>query len=454
MKYLILLLLFSTTLQAQNEFNNWFFGTNLGLNFSGANPVLITGGQINQAEGNATISDASGNLLFYTSGTTVYNRLHGVMTNGTGLLGHASSTQSAIIVQKPWSSNIYYIFTADADVGVNGIRLSEVDMNLSGTLGAVTATKNVLLQTPSCEKLTAVRHCNNRDVWVVSHDWNSNTFRSWLVSPTGVSAAVTSNAGYTPVTPTQQAYGQLKANSRGDMLAAAIYGTSAQISGNRVEIYGFNNSTGQVTSATNLGTVNGAYGVEFSLSGRYLYASTNPGYLYQWDLCAANIQGSKYLVSNMGAFGGSLQLGKDGKIYLVRGVNKWISRITNPEIYGGGCGFVDQYITTPTNSNFGLPNFAPYYVYPQPIPFSNVRQGCDNICYTASPNSVICQTNQTPIYKWTLHDGVQFGLTACTSIIPNTNQTVMLELIYPCRIDTVIQTGFNYPEINAQLTIN
>lgn len=454
MKLSTILIFLCSICYSQNEFNNWYFGSNLGLNFSGANPVLIGGGQINQAEGNATISDASGNLLFYTSGTTVYNRLHLVMTNGTGLLGHASSTQSAIIVQRPWSSNIFYIFTADADVGINGIRLSEVDMNQSGTLGAVTAIKNIQLQTASCEKLTAVRHCNNRDVWVISHDFNSNTFRSWLVSPTGVGSAVTSNAGYAPIAPTQQGYGQMKANSRGDMLACAYYGASSAASGNRVEVYGFNNSTGQVTSATSLGNVNGAYGVEFSQSGRMLYASTNPGFLYQWDLCASNISGSKYLVASMGAFGGSLQLAKDGKIYMVRGVNKWISRIANPEVYGGGCGFVDQYITTPTNSNFGLPNFAPYYVYPQPIPFSNQRQGCSNICFTASPNSVICQTNQTPIYKWTFHDGIQFGSTACTSIIPNTNQTVMLEMIYPCRIDTVIQTGFNYSEINALLTIN
>jgi hypothetical protein len=274
------------------------------------------------------------------------------------------------------------------------------------------------------------------------------------VTPFGVDlTAVLSSAGYSPILPTQQAYGQMKANSRGDMLACSYYGSPNQVSGNRVEVYGFNNSTGQVTSATSLGTVNGVYGVEFSQSGRYVYASTNPGVLFQWDLCAANIQGSRYQVANVGAFFGSLQIAKDGKIYAVRGVNKWISRIANPEVYGGGCGFVDQFITTPTNSNFGLPNFAPYYVYPPPIYFSNSIQSCNVICFTASPNNVICTTNQTPIYKWTLHDGIQYGSTVCTSILP-TSQQVMLELIYPCRIDTIIQNGFGGAEINAFLTIN
>jgi hypothetical protein len=456
MKLPLILIFLCSICYSQNEFNNWYFGSNLGLNFSTPIPSLIGGGQINQAEGNATISDASGNLLFYTSGTTVYNRLHAVMTNGSGLLGHPSSTQSAIIVQKPWSANIYYIFTADADVGLNGIRLSEVDMNLSGTLGSVTAIKNVQLQTASCEKLTAIRHCNNRDVWVVSHDWNSNTFRSWLVSPTGVSAAVTSNAGYVPIAPIQQAYGQMKANSQGDMIACAYYGTNSQISGNRVEIYGFNKSSGQVTSATNLGTVNGAYGVEFSQSGRYLYASTNPGYLYQWDLCASNIQGSKYLVSNMGAFGGSLQIAKDGKIYMVRGVNKWISRITNPEIYGGGCGFIDQYITTTTNSNFGLPNFAPYYVNLPLYPFLWTNTGCGIYCFEASQYNQSCNIQTQYQFEWHFEDGVVLnGANVCRSFGYSSYQDVKLIRTSLCTTDSITLSGTILAnEINALLTIN
>src|SRR5690606_34329683 len=106
---------------------------------------------------------------------------------GTGLTGHASSTQSAVIVQKPLNSNIYYIFTADADASANGIRYSEVNLSLSGGLGAITINKNVPLVAPSCEKVVAVRHCNNRDIWIVTHDWNTNGFRTWLVSPAGIS---------------------------------------------------------------------------------------------------------------------------------------------------------------------------------------------------------------------------------------------------------------------------
>ena len=112
-------------------------------------PVALTNGALTTTEGVATISDNSGNLLFYTNGITVWNRNHLIMTNGSGLLGDFSSTQSAIIVQKPLSTNIYYIFTSDNDAGPDGIRWSEVDMNLSSGLGAITTNKNIALLSPN-----------------------------------------------------------------------------------------------------------------------------------------------------------------------------------------------------------------------------------------------------------------------------------------------------------------
>jgi hypothetical protein len=102
---------------AQKEGNIWYFGQNAGLDFNSGSPVALTDGMLNSIEGCASICDANGDLLFYTDGMTVYNKNHGVMPNGTGLLGNSSSTQSAIIVKKPMSNNLYYIFTVD---GISG----------------------------------------------------------------------------------------------------------------------------------------------------------------------------------------------------------------------------------------------------------------------------------------------------------------------------------------------
>ena len=115
---------------AQNQMNIWHFGNGAGLDFSGGAPVSISGGQTNQNEGTAILSDSLGNLLFYTDGMTVWNANHAFMQNGTGLLGHNSSTMSGLIVPNPKRDSIYYVFT----VGVTtpDLRFSEINMNLAG----------------------------------------------------------------------------------------------------------------------------------------------------------------------------------------------------------------------------------------------------------------------------------------------------------------------------------
>lgn len=121
-KFFIIFLLYTTFVFSQQEASVWYFGQNAGIKFHSDGSVTpLTDGQLNTSEGCATISDNSGNLLFYTDGTTVWNKNHQVMQNGTGLMGSWSSTQSATIVPKPGSSNIYYVFTLDYEVHPNGL---------------------------------------------------------------------------------------------------------------------------------------------------------------------------------------------------------------------------------------------------------------------------------------------------------------------------------------------
>src|SRR5215212_7445630 len=106
-------LFFGLTLNAQQG-NIWYFGNFAGLSFNKTPPAPIADGQLNSLEGTSVICDANGDLLFYTNGRIVFNGNHDLLLNGSGLKGHPSSYQSSIIVPKPGSSTIYYIFTADA----------------------------------------------------------------------------------------------------------------------------------------------------------------------------------------------------------------------------------------------------------------------------------------------------------------------------------------------------
>src|SRR5689334_20241397 len=108
--FLLTLIVFPNLSQAQKENNVWYFGNGAGIDFNSGSPVGLNNGALFTVEGCASIADASGNLLFYTDGVTVYNKVHSVMTNGLGLLGGNSSSESAIIVPMPGSSTLYYIF--------------------------------------------------------------------------------------------------------------------------------------------------------------------------------------------------------------------------------------------------------------------------------------------------------------------------------------------------------
>src|SRR5690348_10992904 len=92
---IVFLFLSSQTAIAQHEADNWYFGYHAGISFNSGVVTDINGGQTNTREGTAVISDKNtGELLFYTDGVTVWNRHHRVMSNGTGLKGGTSCTQS------------------------------------------------------------------------------------------------------------------------------------------------------------------------------------------------------------------------------------------------------------------------------------------------------------------------------------------------------------------------
>ena len=137
LRFFALTFLFSwgSTIKSQNEFSKWYFGVQAGLDFSNSPPTPLTNGIVNTTEGVATLCDSNGNLLFYSDGTGIANSVHSVMANGTGLAGNQSSTQSAIALRKPGSTNLFYVFTVP---GAGPACYSIVDMNLAAGLGSVT----------------------------------------------------------------------------------------------------------------------------------------------------------------------------------------------------------------------------------------------------------------------------------------------------------------------------
>ena len=370
------LFLITFSLFAQNQANIWYFGHYAGLDFNGGDPVALTDGALETDEGVATISDYNGNLLFYTDGKLVWNKSHQIMPNGTGLLGHKSSTQSAVIVPKPGDSDIYFIFTVDFTAGNGGMAYSEVDMNLNGGLGDVTGNKNIQLITPSCEKITAVQHENEKDIWVIGHEWNSNSYRSWLVTENGVNGnAVISNTGMFIGNDNLNSIGYLKAAPDGSKIAAAHWHDI-----NKVEIFQFNNATGVLSNPTTLDGFGGAgvYGVEFSPDGNLLYASERSydGRLFQFDMTAGStiaIQNSRVTLATYNNRFGALQLGPNGKIYVAKRNNPFLAVINDPDVQGVECNYESSGVYLGTGIGWiGLPTFVQSFFIEAKFSFEGV----------------------------------------------------------------------------------
>lgn len=362
---------------AQKESDIWYFGNNAGLDFNGGAPVAITNGALVTFEGCASISTSTGALRFYTDGITVWNNTHMPMPNGTGLLGDPSATQSGIIVPKPGSSNIYYVFTVANIGGPNGLRYSEVDMSLAGGLGDVTSTKNIPLAPQVTEKITAVKKANNLDIWVIAHDANDG-FLVFSVTSAGVNVTpLVSNAGTIDNSIGNLGVGYLKSSPDGSKLVQAISNNSV------VDVLNFNTATGVVTSNFTFTSVDiYAYGVEFSPDATRLYV-TSWGYLniYQYDMTlgsSAAIIASATLIgtgtSSMSL--GALQNAPDGKIYVAKYGEGFLGYITNPNTLGVGCNFVDNGVSlSGMTSQFGLPNFIQTYFNAPLITFVNTCLG-------------------------------------------------------------------------------
>lgn len=447
MKKIFFLLAFAITsvnLNAQQEASNWFFGDGAGIQFNPDGTITPTTGNLNTDEGCTSISDANGLLLFYTDGITVFDRNGNVMPNGTGLKGNPSSTQSALIVPKPQDPNIYYIFTVDTFFQNNpdeGFHFYEVDMTLNSGLGSVVAGSETQLLADSSEKISAVlKDCNTQNIWVITLSNATgtpapqgtpnqfNTFHAYEVTAGGV--VTTSMQSMTNTTFSEQR-GYLKFSPSGEKLAIANIGEG-------LFVYDFDVLTGTVSNEQGpifiTSVSNGAifpYGLEFSPNSELLYVSSynnffapnNPqanddpanhfASLVQFDLTAADIEGSQILIDQRNNYRSALQTGPDGRIFRTTSASynnglPFLSVINNPNEIGAACDYEHNAIALSANSRQGLPPFiASFFVETidiinDPEITTTFLPLCEGESYTLEADNILGAT-----YTWSFNGVAQ-----------------------------------------------
>ncbi len=385
---LISIIFFTITIVfGQKQGNIWYFGDKAGISFNSGVPTALFNGQLtfpngqNHNEGTSSISDSSGNILFYSDGMTIWNKNHLIMQNGTGLLGNFSSTQSSIIVPQPDQPNrFYFIFTIGSmfccGSSSDGFRYSKIDMCLDGGLGGVLPTeKNIKLLDTVTEKIAVTRHSNGVDYWILTHKFNSNKFYAMRLTAIGIVDTVISAIGSThSSTFNAWVQGQMKLSPNGQKIAVGGSGGLKLL-----ELFDFNKTTGVVSNFMALNRIDNGdvYGVEFSPDNTKLYTQSSSYTPFgldigQYDLSSGNL--SSINASMISLYHNpnpstslliGLQLATNGKIYMISNGNYGaLSVINNPNIYGFGCDYQAQVVSLGGRlGSLSLPTFISGFDY-------------------------------------------------------------------------------------------
>ncbi|MBO3272338.1 T9SS type A sorting domain-containing protein [Hymenobacter defluvii] len=432
--------------RAQHEADTWYFGERAGFSFRSGPPHVLLNSQMDAYEATTVLSHpATGRLQLYSNGAQVWDRTHQVMPNGSNLWGTSTlygtervaslATQGALLVPVPGDTAAYYLFTLQAGAKVidlpvpaatraGSLAYSFVDMRLHNGLGDVVSTiKNRLLDMGLTEKLTAVRHANGRDYWLISHEWLSNAFKVYPITASGVGPPARYALG--PLQPTDttssgyydQLTGTLKASPDGRKIVFDTPATAAPFG-----LYDFDAATGAVSNYVNLGVLLDAYGACFSPDNTKLYVpnfSRTPtgrhvNRISQYDLQAGDAaaiaaSGQSILVDNpttnigpgYGSTPYSLQIGPDGRIYGASGYQSQGPEeqpddyknvffvIHQPNARGFACDVQYQRFNfAGRNGAWGLPNFMQHYFNGLEPTLLLPTSPCDLTQATLYPNPV------------------------------------------------------------------
>ncbi len=336
---------------SNNNAKNWYFGNRAAMVFENEGPVAVTNSAMTQVEGVATMSDANGNLLFYTNGTIIYNRNHQPMENGSGLLSHSSNTQAAFVVPFPGNPNQYFVITPGP------YYYSIVDMTLDSGNGAVLSTqKNILITNDSSEKVAGLQASNQRDIWLITYSSSPSKFNTYRITPSGLDTTPV----VSPFPIASGHYGYMKISPDETKIAMANFA-------NNFHLYDFDAATGIVSNQKVINCTlggHGSYGIEFSPNSNLVYVADHRGFnsVVQFNITLATPEliaaSGVSLAANSQALG-ALQLGPDNKIYLAKENSPFLGVINQPNVVGLGCSYVVEGVNLASKtSNLGLPGFV------------------------------------------------------------------------------------------------
>ncbi|MBV6440426.1 MAG: T9SS C-terminal target domain-containing protein [Haliscomenobacteraceae bacterium CHB4] len=351
------------------------------MDFNNTPPTLSLHSFISE-EQKSSICDSTGQLLAYTDGCNIYNREHTTILNGDSLnpgkvFEEFCSTfpdyplwQGCLFLPQSGSNDHFYLLHLRKDDWLwnpMDLMYSIVDATGDNGKGEVIA-KNQIVFSDSIwlgNYISATRHANGRDWWIVVPQRFSPGFHVSILTPEGV--------GYKGL----QIFGDS---------TYQVYGGQTTFSPDGSKYFrnwpegllmlDFDRCTGLFSNPVYLDyTVvpNGAGGVAVSPSNQYLYLTAGDT-VHQYDLWAADLVASRQTVAEYDGYVSPFptyffqaMLAPNGKIYFTAGSsNNVLHVIHDPDSLGLACNVEQHGVTLPALTGYIMPNYANYRLYDLP----------------------------------------------------------------------------------------
>ena len=284
-------------------------------------------------------------------------------------------TNSIISLPAPGSDSLYYLFHQSTDNFINenfngftfraNLNYSLIDMSENDGLGKVVEKNITVVQdTMLIGQLTAVKHANNTDWWIISPRFKYRHYITLLLTEEGVEGPFIQEAGGDLPLFQQRNSGQGVFSPDGTKYV--VFDNTTQ-----VHYYDFDRSTGLVSGFQQFDAIpsDSIYfgGAAFSSDSRFLYIS-NTYHLFQFDTEAEDIPASKELIARfkevdeiLPSYFWLMQLGPDCRIYITspNSVHN-LHVIDKPNEKGQACEFYQRGLQLPKQHGISLPSFPHY----------------------------------------------------------------------------------------------
>ena len=449
----LLFLMYVSVFAQQSANQTWYFGKFGGLRFTNAIPSPITG-KLDTWEGCAVYSDPNtGNVLLYSDGRKLFLPDGSIVPGGDTLKSGISSTQCCIFIPDPANAKRVYLFTAPDLTGQGSTHSKSYYSHISLENTPTILLSNVELQDNMSEKIAGTQHCADNSYWALFHHKSQSRIYAYKITASGVSSPIISNYNnlfnyYT--------VGALKVSPDGSKLVVLSEADGSNYL-QAVVLFDFNLQTGQATNPKFIAKNKcyGNYGAAFSPDSKKLFTTgtldkqqSSESALFQFDVSfndEASIAGSMYTLplGTRKLFG--MQLGPDGKIYVVADRPSQLDVINKPNKIGSEIGYSLNVLNQSGRTVLGLPTQIEY----------GLGISIDSVL--ACPSSGI-RIGAPPLtgysYAWSPATGLSNAASANPIAKPTTPTTYTLFITNPfgCQTKQTFHVGL-LPPVNLQYEV-